>query len=58
VVGLLIEVKDLSRSTLSILGLGSSHVPIMGLNWPGHETDHSPPSRAYVKNVWSYTSTT
>jgi hypothetical protein len=23
----------------------------------GHEADHSPPSSAKVKNVWSYTST-
>jgi len=23
----------------------------------GHEADHSPPSRAEVKNAWSYTST-
>jgi len=23
---------------------------------PGHEVDHSPPSNAKVKNVWSYTS--
>jgi hypothetical protein len=24
---------------------------------PGHETDHSPPCSAEVKNVWSYTYT-
>jgi hypothetical protein len=24
---------------------------------PGREADHSPPSSAEVKNVWSYTST-
>jgi hypothetical protein len=23
----------------------------------GHEADHSPPSTAKVKNIWSYTST-
>jgi hypothetical protein len=23
----------------------------------GHEADHSPPSRAEIKNAWSYTST-
>jgi hypothetical protein len=28
-----------------------------GVKWPGHEADHSPPSSAKVKNVWSYTST-
>jgi len=27
------------------------------VKWMGHETDHLPPSRAEVKNVWSYTST-
>jgi hypothetical protein len=29
----------------------------LGVKRPGHETDHSPPSRADVKNAWSYTST-
>jgi len=24
--------------------------------WPGREVDHSPPSSADVKNMWSYTS--
>jgi hypothetical protein len=28
-----------------------------GVEWPGHEADHSPPSSAKVKNAWSYTST-
>jgi hypothetical protein len=28
-----------------------------GLKWPGCETEHSPPSSAAVKNVWSYTAT-
>jgi hypothetical protein len=27
-----------------------------GAKQPGHEPDHSPPSRSEVKNVWSYTS--
>jgi hypothetical protein len=27
------------------------------VKWPVCETDHSPPSSAEVKNVWSYTST-
>jgi hypothetical protein len=27
----------------------------VGVNWPGRETDHSPPSSAEVNNVWSYT---
>jgi hypothetical protein len=26
------------------------------VKWPGREADHSPPSRAEVKNAWSYTS--
>jgi hypothetical protein len=29
----------------------------LGVKWPGREADHSPPSSAEVKNVWSYTST-
>jgi hypothetical protein len=28
-----------------------------GVKRPGREADHSPPSRAKVKNAWSYTST-
>jgi hypothetical protein len=28
-----------------------------GIKQPRHEADHSPPSGAKVKNVWSYTST-
>jgi hypothetical protein len=28
----------------------------LGVKRPGHEADHSPPSSAEVKNVWSYTS--
>jgi hypothetical protein len=28
-----------------------------GLKWPGRELNHSPPSEAEIKNVWSYTST-
>jgi hypothetical protein len=26
----------------------------LGVKWPGHEADHSPPSTAEVKNTWSY----
>jgi hypothetical protein len=29
----------------------------LGVRRPGREADHSPPSSAGVKNVWSYTST-
>jgi len=29
----------------------------LDVKWPGHEVDHSPPSRAKVKKGWSYTST-
>jgi hypothetical protein len=28
----------------------------LGIKWPVHEADHSPPSSAEVKNAWSYTS--
>jgi hypothetical protein len=28
-----------------------------GIKWPESETDHSPQSKAEVKNVWVYTST-
>jgi hypothetical protein len=28
----------------------------LGVKRPGREADHSPPSSAEVKNVWSYTS--
>jgi hypothetical protein len=26
-----------------------------GVKWPGHEVNHSPPSNAEVRKVWSYT---
>ena len=29
----------------------------MGVKWPGHEVNHSPPSTAVVKNGWSHIST-
>jgi hypothetical protein len=29
----------------------------LGVKWPGHEADHSPPSSAEIKNAWRYTST-
>jgi len=29
----------------------------LGVQWPGHETDHSLPPMAEVKKAWSYTST-
>jgi hypothetical protein len=32
-------------------------VGIRGVKRPGREADHTPPSSAEVKNVWSYTST-
>jgi hypothetical protein len=45
--------------------LGPTQSPILwvqgalsvGVNRPGREADHSPPSSAKVKNAWSYTST-
>jgi hypothetical protein len=36
------------------MGIGGSYT---GLKRPGSEADHSPPSRAEVKNTWSYNST-
>jgi hypothetical protein len=30
---------------------------VLGVKHPGCEPEHSPPSNAKVKNVWSYTST-
>jgi len=50
--------------TTSDTALGLNHPPIqwvprafsLGVKWPGHEADHTPPSSAGVKNAWSYTS--
>jgi hypothetical protein len=52
-------------TTTSRLALGPTQPPIqwvpealsLGVKQPGHEADHSFPSSAEVKNVWSYTST-
>jgi hypothetical protein len=52
-------------TTVSRPALGPAHPPIrwvpgtlsLGVKWPGLEADHSHPSSAEVKNVWSYTST-
>jgi hypothetical protein len=52
-------------TTASRLALGPTQPPIqrvpgalsLGVKRPGSEADHSPPSSAEVKNVWSYTST-
>jgi hypothetical protein len=41
-------------------GSGAQWLPgalSLGINVPGREADHSPPSSAEVKNEWSYTST-
>jgi hypothetical protein len=52
-------------TTMSRTVLGPTQPPIqwvpgalsLGVKWPGHEADHSPPSSAEVKNAWSCTST-
>jgi len=52
-------------NTASRLALGPMKLPVqwvsgalsLGVKWPGREADHSPPSSAKVKDVWSYTST-
>jgi hypothetical protein len=52
-------------TTASRTVLGPTQPPIqwvpgalsLGVKCPGRETDHSPPSSAWVKNAWSYTST-
>ena len=38
-------------------GLMGTWVPCWGVQKPGREFDHSPPSTAKVKNEWSYTFT-
>jgi hypothetical protein len=35
----------------------ASYPKVPGVNWPGREADHSPPTSAEVKNTWSYTFT-
>jgi hypothetical protein len=52
-------------TNMSRTALGSTQPPIqwvdgalsLGVKRPRHEADHSPPSTAEVKDVWSYTST-
>jgi hypothetical protein len=52
-------------TTASTSALGHTQPPIqwvpvalsMGVNWPGREADHSPPSSADVKNAFIYTYT-
>jgi hypothetical protein len=54
-----------SFTTVSRTALGPTHPPIqwipgalpLGVKRPGREADHSPPSRAEIKNAWSYSST-
>jgi hypothetical protein len=59
------EVGNFLFSTVSRPALGPTQPPIqcvpgdlsLGVKRPRRETDHSPPSSAKVKSVWSYTST-
>jgi hypothetical protein len=52
-------------TTMSRMALGPTQPPIqwvtgalsLGIKQLGHEADHSPPSSAKIKNVWSYTCT-
>jgi hypothetical protein len=52
-------------TTASRTAVGPTQPPIqwvtgvlsLGIKWPGREADHSLPSNAELKNVWSYTST-
>jgi hypothetical protein len=49
----------LRGSTGTIFTFPSSGFPgalSVGVKWPGHEADQSPPSSAEAKNAWSYTS--
>jgi hypothetical protein len=49
-----------SRSALEPIQPPTQLVPgalSLGVEQPGHEDDHSPPSSAEVNNMWSYTST-
>jgi hypothetical protein len=40
----------------SLLSDGYQGLFLLGVKWPGRESDHSPPSSAEVKNTWSCTS--
>jgi len=51
-------------SKISTLAVGPNQPTIQeipgffrGVEWPGHEVNHKPPSSAKVKNEYSYTST-
>jgi hypothetical protein len=58
-------VKYIPFSTSSRQALGTTQPPIQwvpeplspGVKWPVHETDHSPPASAEVKNTWVNIST-
>jgi len=47
------------------MAMGPTHPPVqwvpgalsLGVKRPNHGADHSPPSRAEIKNAWSYDST-
>jgi hypothetical protein len=58
-------VPDKNIAQVSRMAVGPTQPPIqwvpealsLGVKWPGHEADHSPPSSAKVKIAWNYTST-
>jgi hypothetical protein len=64
-VGFRVQVGSIIFSTSSNLALGPTEPPIQrvpanfssGVNRPGREADHSPPTNAEIKKTWIYTST-